>query len=653
MSNKRYRSKVIPGVGLLIQNMTLFLIIGIVFNYWQPAWADVDDDILRGVENKLGQIKEVNHKPHFESWIKSANEIDNLIKKKCSLSILSKGLSKNCTKLRDTFIEKSEKVLKKYSELEKLTHSDLAYATKLHQRVLKIFSYGRNQEEKQEETKHSHLEPLAHQDCDKPNLPFNPKEMEVCWPQEAKDTFGLVLDYASNNIELKSFKECAQLDKNKLVHLNIRFSEKMKNTIIAILNQLPPVEDLLSDFEGMRPSFNSTQSGNQEEKQPQQVQSARAALRAHIKAYPNHLVEKNWEDIKGCFSKLKVSQAAGRGVRGIDLDFTNTPYDGVLIGYVFTGEKAVDILEQYFISKNLKTITIKALTGKTLERFFDLLAHKQVQLDFLKIGLGNPYREGEITHGLKQLRNALLEGRLVVKHISLMEHPHRTFIDEYNKELVQLIANPNNHLDGLDITLDPRQNRGIYVAVGNAIKRNNTLKSIRIVENHFSSNPEDPESFIEGLKENHSIQSVEVGLDRFEDLRSHEVQDILNAFNHALDINETLTDLKVNFGLWHDDHVTTRSFRGKYVLHVYNGKLIGTENAKGHKQFTSLEAFPVEMRPVIQEILVKLNRNAQNALKKERGETVSEEKEEKKSEEHQPHYSNKKSGKNSIHGLDE
>ena len=637
----------------MTRSVMLSVIIGFAFNYWQPAWADVDDDILRGVENKLGQIKEVNHKPDFESWIKSANEIDNLIKKKCSSSILSKGLSKNCKKLRDKFIEKSKLVLEKYRALEELSYSDFTDANKLEQKALKIFSYGRTQDEKQEETKHSHLTPVAHQDCDKPNLPFNIKEMEVCWPQEAKDVFGLVMDYASNDLELHSFKECAQLDQNKLGQLNIRFSDKMKKTIIAILGQQPPVEDLLSDFDGRRESSKLVQVG----KEPVKVQSAKSALSAHIQAHPSHRIEKNWEDVKGCFSKFKASQVAGRGIRGIDLDFGDIPYDYFISGNTFTGELAVDILEQYFISKNLKTITIRGLAGKTVERFFDLLTHKQVQLDFLRINSSTVYREGEIINELNKLVDPLLKGRLVVKELSLMGPQHWQFMDGYTKDLVQLMTNPNIHLEGLEIILEPMLNHGVYAGVGNVIKKNNTLKSIRVVEGTQPAySPDNPEPFIEGLKENHSIRSVEFDLQRLENSHSHRVQGILNVFSNVLNMNGTLTNLRVEFHIWHHDRIDTiAGYRGDYVLRVYNGKLLGTEDANGHKQFTSLEAFPVEMRPVIHDILIKLNRNAQIALKKDRGEKVSEdkgsleEKEEKKSEEVKPPHSSKKS----IHGLDE
>lgn len=109
MINKCYRSTLALWAISMTKDLTLFVVLGLVFSYFPPAWADVDADILRGVENKLEvqikQDKKKNTGHDFLSWTKIANEIDNTIKMKCS----TLKFPENCKKLRDMFIEKSKK----------------------------------------------------------------------------------------------------------------------------------------------------------------------------------------------------------------------------------------------------------------------------------------------------------------------------------------------------------------------------------------------------------------------------------------------------------------------------------------------------------------------------------------------------------------
>ena len=612
MINQKYRSKIVLKA---TRSLTLVVIVGFICSCFQPAWADVDAETIKKIEDTIKEQK--NYIGDFSSWVIIANEVDNLIKMKCNLP----NLSENCKNLRDLFIEKSREVFKKSSAYETPSHAyaQAANAKKFQQKTMKIVSYGKSPD-------------LG---CNGPNLPLTTKEVEKCLPRDLSqrildstsldpDVTGMIVNYTlpPKDIEIQSFKKCAELNSKDLGLFNIRFSSEMRDTIKAILHRTPPVEDLLSDFEGTRDSS----KGGQEEKQPVQIQSAKSALLAHMKAYPNHQIEK-WDDIKNCFIKFKNSQT---GVSGVDLDFTTTSS----LPYELSAENVLMLLEQYFISESLKNLTIGDLTGESLERFLNLLTAEKVKLDSLRISLGH---DDEKTKGLIQIRKALLDGRLKVKQLSLLGNPLLPHIREYNKELKELIEDPKIHLEGLEIYLKPVTS-SVTVAVSDAIKKNSTLKSIRVVEDQLTSEAlEYRLKFIEGLKENHSIRSVE--FQPKDILRYHHVNEILNAFKKVLDTNKTLTDLRtrISFG----------NIRIGYIdLHIHHGKLVGVENAKGLVRYEVLKDFPAEFRPVIQEVLVRLNRNAQNAMKNAPQEKKAlEEKEEREEKEE------KKSDKKSVHGL--
>ena len=89
---------------------------------------------------------------------------------------------------------------------------------------------------------------------------------------------------------------------------------------------------------------------------------------------------------------------------------------------------------------------------------------------------------------------------------------------------------------------------------------------------------------------------------------------ILKAFEDILgrNKNERLTDFKMRFVL---ETAVNSDIIGPIDLHIHHGRLVGVEDVKGLVRYEVLEDFPAEFRPIIQEILVKLNRNAQNAMK--------------------------------------
>lgn len=302
------------------RNLTVGVIVCLIFSYAQPVWADVDGDILRGMENKLErQIDRDEKRPNYSSWIKIANEIDNLIQMKCRL----KSLSENCKKLTNLFIEKSKDAFEKSSRWQLRSDVNPGDAKKFQQKAMKIFSYGKSHEEKQGELKRLELEPFLYQSCNKPVLPINPKDVDACLPG---DLLEIIMDYASyNDIELKSFTECAKLDQNKLKHFNIHFSSEMKKIITNIFRQHFPVER------------------------------------------PKHFAEENWEHIKNCFKKFKGVQATHQGIKGVDLDFRTDSKSN----NTFSGEKSLGLLEQYFISRNLKHLTIGPLVEGDLNTLFD------------------------------------------------------------------------------------------------------------------------------------------------------------------------------------------------------------------------------------------------------------------------------------------
>lgn len=434
---------------------------------------------------------------------------------------------------------------------------------------MKISSYGSsygsgsgtNSERKQDETKRPQLESLSNQNCSKPALPITPNQVEACLP---KELMGLVVDYASNEIKLKSFKECTEIDPKKLEHFNIRFSREIKQIIKYIFHE---------------------------------SSSSKTELFAHVKPYSDHYVEQHRKDIENCFSKFKASQASRRGVKGIDLDLSSHS-DWI---YTLTGENTLTLLEQYFITKNIKTLTIGDLGGEDLERFFDLLANKQVELDFLKIRLDYTAQK---TNELTQLRKALVDGRLKVKQISLVGSPALRNAREYGEELIKLIDDRGDiHLEGLDIYIGP----ALYATkdvVGDAIKRNQTLKSIRMDEDLYLNNKARRANFIGFLKENKSIKFIE--FKPYGILETSEVKGILNEFKKVLDTNRTLTDLRISFSY------LPFMFVHIIDLHIHQGRLVGVEKAHGLVEYEVLEDFPEELRPEIHDILIKLNQNAHN-----------------------------------------
>ena len=381
------------------RTFNLFVVIGFAFSYFQTAWADVDDEILKDVEETLtSQIQQDknDHETDFSSWAKFANEVDEFIKHQCTLP----NLSANCLKLKNKFIKQTKGVYEASEAWRLPPGADFKNAKKFQQKTLKILSYGNTFEEKLEETKRSHLESLSYLGCNGSNAPMATKEVENCLPKDLSkrilditpldpDVAGMIVDYIPSDvaIEFKSFEECAAHKKNDFKAFNIRFSEAMRATIKSILLQNPPVEDLMSDFEGTRLSPISAQDekSTQEEEQPHVVQSAKSALLKHITSYPKHPIEKNWEVIKSCFSKLQENQASGRGVVGVDLDFkTSSNFDLLSSddlrykGFDLSGKDALKLLKQLFISKNLRSIVIKDLVGNNLEHFFNLLKQHDV-----------------------------------------------------------------------------------------------------------------------------------------------------------------------------------------------------------------------------------------------------------------------------------
>lgn len=219
-------------------------------------------------------------------------------------------------------------------------------------------------------------------------------------------------------------------------------------------------------------------------------------------------------------------------------------------------------------------------------------------------------------------------------------------IGDYLKELTKFIEDPNIHLQRLEIHID--NYRMLSEKLGELLKNNHSLKQIKIIEDNFPDAVRPATVFINGLNDNDTVENIE--FQSKTQLFSSQLNRMLNAFKDVLDRNRTLTSMRVQF-LFTRDGVT--DYHGVPIdLHIHKGKLVGSEDANGHVQYEVLEDFPVEFRPAIHEILVKLNRNTQIAIKRERGEKVSEEKEsheEKKSDEIKSYHSSKKS----VNGLED
>ena len=119
-----------------------------------------------------------------------------------------------------------------------------------------------------------------------------------------------------------------------------------------------------------------------------------------------------------------------------------------------------------------------------------------------------------------QVQAALLDGRLKVKHLSLIGgvSSRSDHLPRYTQALVSLIKDPNIRLEELGIViqkssshrfLHPTPDKQTNDALDNAIKTNHSLKSIQVDCDSSREGLTRGIAFINVLKENRSIRSFE------------------------------------------------------------------------------------------------------------------------------------------------